>query len=104
MMFGQTHVNDKVVIDFNVYEDDLCRQERLGLSFKDEYVDWVSASGSEILNDTVVYAKVTYWMDGSAGFDTLHYDGSRNYTKCLAVDMEDIIESLLEEMLVAYFQ
>lgn len=103
-MFGQTHKNDKVVINFNVDDDAVYRQECLSLRFTPEYEDWAMACGTKILDNTVVYAMVTYWEDGTADFDTIHYDGTEKETKGLAVDMEDIIESLLEEMLVAYFQ
>ena len=103
-MFAQTHRNDKVVINFSVSDDDICRQERVTLAFTQEYEDWAMACGTHILDNTVVYAMVTYWEDGTADFDTIQYDGTERETKGLAVDMEDIIESLLEEMLVAYFQ
>ena len=102
-MFGQTHKNDKVVINFHVDDDAVYRQECLSLRFTPEYEEFASAAGL-IDNNTVVYAMVTYWGDGTADFDTIHYDGSERETKGLAVDMEDIIESVLEDMLVAYFQ
>lgn len=103
MLENQSYMNEKVVISVHTQDFDDSRIEFLGMAFTPEYQDWADANGG-IPGDHVMSATLTYLMDGSATLDLFHYDRSETNLTGLGVDLEDAVESLLEEMLVAYCQ